>query len=702
MKAAMKVTSSLLCLALLGGCAASGEHPMEKVIGMLKDLSAKAVAEGKEEEHAFGKFSYWCKSSVKTVSKAIEEEKEKIESLESTIAAKTKEIATLEDQIKALEEEIAKIDASIHKLNKDRDEEHEVYQAASKDLEDTIAAVEEAIDVMKDAKSEVALVQLTQLNPKVRRALAYAQMFAPEERRDEVTALLQAPTGDKAKHVKVYKFKGGNVIELLKQLKGKFEQDLLEVEKAETNAVNAFELATKALENKRTAAESSLDKKEDSLAAAKAALAAAEADLKDVKEDLAADSETLAETDKECAIKTSEFEERSETRAKEIEAIAMAVKILAEVGGVRTEAPENPVPPPSPLEFTQLSSEVSLLQVQAADPKKMKAVNFLRAQAKVLHSRALERLAQAVSAHLTDPPKAFKKVIGMIQQMIFRLMDEQKSEDEHKLWCDQELHKTNVSIADKEDKVEELTVKIDEASAKIQELTEDIKDATETIANIDSYIKEATEIRETGKKENKLAIKDAQAAQTAIANAIAVLEDFYKESGMIEKKPYEFLQQAGEEPVELPDKPETWGSSYTGAADPKAQPDGIISVMEEVASDFSKMEAETKAQEETDQKAYDDEMSELAIEKATRKKEVEMKTQESKRLTDKVEALEKTKKHVGDELYQTKIYMKDLVPACVSGDSTYEDRKAARSKEIAALKQAQDILENPEKQVEED
>merc|ERR1719236_247799 len=166
---------------------------------------------------------------------------------------------------------------------------------------------------------------------------------------------------------------------------------------------------------------------------------------------------------------------------------------------------------------------------------------------------------------------------------------------------------------------------------------------------------------------------------------------------MIEKAPYEFLQQAGKEPVELPDKPETWDSSYTGAADPKAQPDGIISVMEEVASDFAKMEAETKAQEEADQKAYDEEMSELAIEKATRKKEVEMKTQESKRLTDKVEALTKTKKHVGDELYATENYMKDLQPACVNGDSTYEDRKAARSKEIDALKQAQDILENPEK-----
>merc|ERR1719387_1416529 len=568
-----------------------------------------------------------------------------------------------------------------------------MYTEETGDLKDTIEAVDKAIEIMKEAKSETALAQLSQ---SIRDKVASALVFAPKDQRDGLTTLLQAP-GGKAGHVKTYKFKSGNVVELMKQLKKKFEDDLLEADKAETNAVNAYDLAVSALESKKDAAQDSKKEKEEALGTAKSALAEAEANLKDTQGDLEADSETLSETHKTCAIKTSEWEERSETRAKEIEAIAMAIKILSEVGGVRTEAPKNPTPPPSPLEFAQLPSAVSLLQVQDADPIRMKAVNFLRAKAKVLHSRALERLAQAVSAHVKDALKAFEKVIGMIEQMIFRLMDEQKSEDEHKLWCDQELHKTNTSIADKTDKIEELTVKIDEGSAKIQELTEDIAEATETIANIDSYIKEATDIRKVGHEENALAVKDAEAAQTAIANAIAVLEKFYKDSGMIEKAPYEFLQQAGKEPVELPDKPGTWDSSYTGAADPKAQPDGIISVMEEVASDFAKMEAETKAQEEADQKAYDDEMSELAIEKATRKKEIEMKTQESKRLTDKVEALTKAKKHVGDELYATENYMKDLQPACVNGDSTYEDRKAARSKEIDALKQAQGILENPEK-----
>merc|ERR1719198_1161382 len=160
----------------------------------------------------------------------------------------------------------------------------------------------------------------------------------------------------------------------------------------------------------------------------------------------------------------------------------------------------------------------------------MKAVIYLRQQAKVLHAKALDRLAQQVAAHLGDP---FAQVTNMIEQMIFRLMAEQKDEDDHKNWCDKEISKTEKSIDDKEDKVEELSAKIEDAEGTIAELTEDIKDAQEKIAEIVAFMNEATEIRKEGKAENKVAMKDAQDAQAAIANAVAVLTDFYKSSGEI-------------------------------------------------------------------------------------------------------------------------------------------------------------------------
>merc|ERR1719284_1603703 len=139
--------------------------------------------------------------------------------------------------------------------------------------------------------------------------------------------------------------------------------------------------------------------------------------------------------------------------------MASAIDILSKVTGVRTEAPGNPIPPASP---------VALIQV--VDPRS-RVVELLRGEARESHSRALERLAQEIAAHRSSP---FAEVNNMIQKMIFRLMDEQKDEDNHKNWCDLELDKSNSSKADKTDKITMLTAKIDAATATAQLLTEDI------------------------------------------------------------------------------------------------------------------------------------------------------------------------------------------------------------------------------------
>merc|ERR1719194_190228 len=104
----------------------------------------------------------------------------------------------------------------------------------------------------------------------------------------------------------------------------------------------------------------------------------------------------------------------------------------------------------------------------------MKAVALLKEAAKDSKSRALERLAVEVAAHLNGP---FDAVNNMIEKMIFRLMDEQKQDDEHKLWCDQEIKKSETMKEDKEDKIKDLKAEIKKETATVGELTEEIKDA---------------------------------------------------------------------------------------------------------------------------------------------------------------------------------------------------------------------------------
>jgi len=659
---------------LSGTAAASGVHPIEKIVTLLQGLATKSESEGKDEAVAYTKFEYWCKNSIKSLKAAIDAENETIDILTSKIDSKTKEEAALTQQISALTDELGKL--SVDKTNAQtiRTSTNALFTKALADTTATKVAMEQIIVILKTSQTP-AFVQET-----VRNAIGLLETRVTDEQRQTLEDFVNqpAPAGSRQGAIKKYSFKGGGALELIKELLIKFEDDIVRLNAEETDSLNSFTLSKKAQAATIAAATASKTEKQAILAVVQSKLATAKGDLTNTKGDLTSDTATLSSTEKSCSVKKSEWAERCAIRSNEIEAIQAAIKILAKVGGVRTAPPNNPIPPSSPIDF---------LQTSKSDDPKMKAVLYLRQQAKVLHAKSLARLAQQLSTHLGDP---FAEVTNMIEKMVFQLMAEQKDEDDHKNWCDLELSKTAASISDKSDKVAELSAKIADGTASVNSLTEDIKDANEMIADIVAFMNEATEIRQIGKQENALAIKDSEDAQTAVANAIAVLTEFYKSSGEIAKQPYEFIQSHA--PAVLPGKPSTWAASYTGVSDPDAQPGGIISILDACNTDFAEMEADTRAQEASDQDAFNDDASENAIEKAKRSKEVEMKTNEKKRLVDKINELTKTKKHVADELEATRQYNKDLQPACVDGDSTYADRKAARTKEIEALHKAEDIL----------
>jgi len=290
-----------------------------------------------------------------------------------------------------------------------------------------------------------------------------------------------------------------------------------------------------------------------------------------------------------------------------------------------------------------------------------------------------------VKAHLTGP---FTEINDMIQNMIFRLKAEQKDEDMHKNFCDSELEKTEATIDKKEDKLEDLKGTIDDDEATVQTLSTELADAQEMVDKINTFIQEATETRKVGHDENTKAIKDAKDAQGALSKAITVLQDFYKESGELE-----FVQK-GRKGVDLPEEPAMWESSYTGVAGPKDQPGGIVTVLEETSADFAEMEAETKAQEAADQKAFDEDMSSHKMEKKSREKEISVKTEERKEYNVNIVTLKKMLKTTKDQKDAAEKYHKQLQGPCVEGDSSYEDRKAARDDEIEALKTALNKLKN--------
>merc|ERR1719473_1384465 len=244
--------------------------------------------------------------------------------------------------------------------------------------------------------------------------------------------------------------------------------------------------------------------------------------------------------------------------------------------------------------------------------------------------------------------------------------------------------------------MELLDAKIATASAEVAELTQGISEEEKAASDLTTYMEEERELRSENKEENEATIKDAKAAQQAIADATAVLKGFYKESGMIAKEPYEFIQTKARQPeaeVSLPDKPEQWDSSYTGVTDPNAEGTGVLAILGECGSNFASMEADAASQEETDQKAFEDDMTSSSMDKASKQKSAQMKTAKKTALEQKLAGMNTDKAHLTKELEAAEQYLSDLKPACVSGDSSYGERKQARADEIDALRQAQTILD---------
>jgi len=116
-------------------------------------------------------------------------------------------------------------------------------------------------------------------------------------------------------------------------------------------------------------------------------------------------------------------------------------------------------------------------------------------------------------------------------------------------------------------------------------------------------------------------------------------------------------------------------------------------MLEDIASDFASMEAQAKSDEVTQQDQFDQDLTAAQVNVHELQTDSTMKTARSESQKEKLVSKQKDFKNNEHELEATQQYMKDLSPACMDGDSTYEDRKAARTAEIDALKQAQDILQ---------
>jgi len=639
--------------------------PVQKVVELMEGMLEKGKSEKQAEQVQFAAFKQFCEDTAGAKQTAIAKAADLIEKLQADIEVYAADAARLTREIAGHDEDIAVWTGDVKAATKVRSLEVADYEAMHQDFSESIDALTRAIAVLKSqahSRNQASFAQVSEL-------MELSLIPKPAKKAID-TFLQQDPSvglGVSAPEAYGYEFQSKGVIEMLEKLLDKFMGERTTLEKEEMTTKHAFEMLMQDMNAQITEGKQDRTEKAETKAKKLQSKADAEGSLTDTTTTKAADEKYLSDLTATCEQKATDFESRQELRAEELEAITKAIDIISS-GDVKGNA--ETYLPGMLQKGTALASLRAELQSQGA--AQARAARFLQTRARELGSRVLASVAGHTAA---DP---FAKVKKMMKDLLVRLMEEANEEAEHKGWCDQELSTNEQTRKEKTQAVETLHAEIDQLEASISKLTEDLSDLAEAVAELDKAMAKATKLRAEEKEENEKTIADAGAAQTAVAQALTVLNEFYAKAG----EATALLQQQ-------PEAPPIFDAPYKGM---QAENGGVVGMLEVIQSDFARLETDTKNAEAAAQQEYDTFMTDSKVDKTQKSKDIEHKTAKkqdhSQALVTKQSDLEGTQK----ELDAALAYFDRLKPSCVDAGVSYEDRVMRRKQEIESLQQALRIL----------
>jgi len=239
----------------------AGKSPTQKVIQLLQDMAAKGRAEKQAEQVRFAAYKQFCDDTT-------EEKKASIAAAADAIEQLQADIQKAEADASVLAREIAKLDSDIGGWTGDkknakemRDNEHKDFTVTHKDYSESLDALDRAIIVLKkqsyDRTQGEALLQ--QVSAKARIPESAKRVIASFLATDAEVA--QDPLSVSAPQANAYEFQSGGVVDMLQNLKDKFEDEVRTLEKEEMQAQHAYELMSQELTENIKQAEAEMSAK---------------------------------------------------------------------------------------------------------------------------------------------------------------------------------------------------------------------------------------------------------------------------------------------------------------------------------------------------------------------------------------------------------------------------------------------------------
>merc|ERR1719146_396990 len=389
-----------------------------------------------------------------------------------------------------------------------REKEHAEYVEATGDAEANVAALSGAITALEKGMS--AFLQAPR-NPRLSKIVRASEAVDDYEKQN-LLALLegkQNPFGD-------YSSQSGEIVGMLKAMKDEMDKDLKGAVSAEELAKTGFEELAAAKKSEIAASSEAIESKTVRSGELAGSVTTTADDIEDTTAEMSETEAFVANLASTCATKKKEFAERQTMRAEEISAVSEAIKILNDDDALDLFK--------KTLSLSQ--SSMRFLQTSTKHASALRAARSLAAVARKDPARAprLALLQYSLRAKSVD----FSKILAQIDGMMKVLAEEQKTDDETKVFCSKEISTKDAEQKDTEEAIAQSTAAIEEMTEESATLASEIASLQKEIKDLDKADAEATEQRKTEHAEFLQFQTENNAAVQLIEKAKNALNKFYR------------------------------------------------------------------------------------------------------------------------------------------------------------------------------
>jgi len=572
----------------------------DSVLTMLQNLVTQIETEQAADEADMESFKAWFTRQSDSTSSSIGMLTQRLSELGAVIADLSSRKQTLTTEVARLNGEIDMTQQQIQEAKDKRTQEHEAFVQEQLDFDNSIAACGKAVELLTKfygdgtpkESTRPAWMSLVQSLQKVNVAATAMKKHMPKL--ESFLQTVQTPGMRGSTMHTNYEVQTGDALSIVEQVKGlqqTFQEDKESSIDQEQELSSAFQnlMAQKteqlnSLVSQRDTQQAVLTQVSQELEENKNAEATAKATLLDEQAYLSAIQQEERDT-------VAMFEQRQHDRAEEKTAVNMALRVLSQ---------ENPALLQMHHQTVQKRVLKKARAVSQGCPRCHAASMMLRQKASNLHSELL-----ATAAMTTGSGEALVPVVAQLNDLVRRIDEQQKAEEEHKEWCEHELAETAKTKAHHEQLVEELKQKIEDTKGEIADKQQGIKDTMESIQTADKEFNELKDERAKAKQEFETEHADYVDAIQALNQAIDILGDFYRDQ-------QEALLQDGQVPV--PGAAAREGAPTTMGNYVRKGGGHVVKILKDTRTDF---EAGKKSLEEQEaQQVSDFEAASAAYDKA--------------------------------------------------------------------------------------